>query len=568
MFKKLFCILLIMNLFIGNKVYADELTPPEQPVIENMSSDEANELINEYNSEVDSYNQQVDEYNKKVDDDYDAAVIDYNNQKQEVENHNAEEDRKVEEVETHNSEEDAKVEKSQQELEIIEGKVEANAPGTSVSNFTTNPDELPNDWSDETEDLKTIEVEEAEEKSGETAKIINLHLYLDSDEVPDEIFEGGASLTNDNFVITQGIKDSLIFAEWEVATFDLNDTVTTRSEGIVYKDERIRHDGKNYKMQDYDARFIRNVEDYTQGVWNAGGSAIASNANTLEYGWGYDFETATGKGGETYISQFTPEERTQYYLDNGELKEETVEVRTVDKTEPKNILSIFVYLFQRLWDEPTEYEPQYEEYTPDYMEMPDEPIKGEYKEKLDHMDNVPDDPKPPVVPSDPVVPDPTPVDPDPVDPTPDPVVPRNPVDPIPEEIEPIKEEDPIIEEDIIIEIEPDDIPQALPEGSWALFNLICAILTALSTILTIIFFKRKVDEEDEEGDKIVKNSYMTILASVVLTVGSIWLFLITEDMRLPMVIFDKYSPIMFILLLIGICDIFIRARKEEDKQEE
>lgn len=558
MFKKLFCILLIMNLFIGNKVYADELTPPEQPVVENMSSDEANELINEYNSEVDSYNQQVDEYNQKVDDDYDAAVIDYNNQKQEVEDHNAEEDRKIGEVETHNSEEDAKVEKSQQELEIIEGKVEANAPGTSVSNFTTNPDELPTDWSDETEDLKTIEIEEAEEKSGETAKIINLHLYLDSTEVPGEIFEGGSNLTNDNFTLTQDIKDSLIFAEWEVATFDLNDTVTTRSEGIVYKDERIRHEGKNYKVQDYDARFIRNVEDYTQGAWNAGGSAIASNANTLEYGWGYDFDTQTGKGGETYISQFTPEERTQYYLDNGELKEETVEVRTVDKTEPKNILSIFVYLFQRFWDEPTEYEPQYEEYTPDYMEMPDEPVKGEYKEKLNHMDNVPDDPKPPVIPS-----DPTPVDPDPEPDTPRPA----PVDPKPEPvIEEVEEPVEIVEEEVVI-IEPEEVPQALPEGSWALFNLICAILTALSTILTIIFFKRKV-EEDEEEDKIIKNSYMTILASVVLTVGSIWLFLITEDMRLPMVIFDKYSPVMFILLLIGICDIFIRAREEENKQEE
>lgn len=557
MFKKLFCILLIMNLFIGNKVYADELTPPEQPVIENMSSDEANELINEYNSEVDSYNQQVDEYNQKVDDDYNAAIIDYNNQKQEVEDHNAEEDRKVGEVETHNSEEDAKVEKSQQELEIIEGKVEANAPGTSVSNFTTNSDELPTDWSDETEDLKTIEIEEAEEKSGETAKIINLHLYLDSTEVPGEIFEGGSNLTNDNFTITQDIKDSLIFAEWEVATFDLNDTVTTRSEGIVYKDERIRHEGKNYKVQDYDARFIRNVEDYTQGAWNAGGSAIASNANTLEYGWGYDFDTQTGKGGETYISQFTPEERTQYYLDNGELKEETVEVRTVDKTEPKNILSIFVYLFQRFWDEPTEYEPQYEEYTPDYMEMPDEPVKGEYKEKLNHMDNVPDDPKSPVIPS-----DPTPVDPDPEPDTPRPI----PVDPKPEPIiEEVEEPVEIVEEEVVI-IEPEEVPQALPEGSWALFNLICAILTALSTILTIIFFKRKV-EEDEEEDKIIKNSYMTILASVVLTIGSIWLFLITEDMRLPMVIFDKYSPIMFILLLIGICDIFIRARKEEDRQE-
>jgi hypothetical protein len=39
-----------------------------------------------------------------------------------------------------------------------------------------------------------------------------------------------------------------------------------------------------------------------------------------------------------------------------------------------------------------------------------------------------------------------------------------------------------------------------------------------------------------------------------------------EDMRLPMVFFDKFSPIMFILLVVGVLAIFTRARKEEEEE--
>lgn len=555
--KKLLCILLLIPyLLMTNNVYADELTPPEQPVIsDNTSVEDANRIIEEYNTEAEQYNEYVDEYNAQVDNDYAEAVEDYNSKVDEVTEHNQVEDEKVAEVEAYNAEEDEKVTKSQEELEIIEQKVENNLPGTEVVNYTTDADNLPTDWSDVTpvEDLRTIEVEKSDDQSGETARIINLHLYLDSEYVPNELFIGGSNLTNDQFLLSQELKDALIFAEWEVAEFDLNDTVTTMSEATVYQDERIRHDGKNYKVQNYDSRFIRNVEDYTQGAWMASGT-IASNANTLEYGWGYDFETGEGKGGDIYISQFTPEERIQYYLEDGELKEEAVEVRTIDGTEPKNILSIFSYIFQRFWEEPVEYEPDYHEYTPDYMEMPEEPTKGEYLNKVDLMDlrgSVPEE-----APKKVIEPDPEPVIEEPV---PTPFIDNTAKK---EEVKPV--DDVIIE---IIDTDPpmtDDSTEVEEEKTWALFNLICSILTALSTLLTVIFFKRKVDENEEE---IIKNSYITLLLSVILSVGSIWLFLITEDITLKMAIFDKYSPIMFILLLVGICGIFTRAKKKEKPEE-
>lgn len=524
----------------SSKVWAEEgeITPPEPPVVENMEADEANELIEQYNVEVDEYNAAVDQYNQQVDDNYQQKVEEYNEE--------------VEKAEAHNAAEDEKVEKSQQEMEIIEDKIEADAPGTTIENFTTNPDELPDDWSDTTDDLKTIEVEKSDDPCGETVKIINLHLYLDADEVPGEVFIGGSDLTNDHFSLTQDIKDILVFAEWEVATFDLEDTVTTRSEGIVYKDERIRHDGKNYKVQDYDARFIRNIEDYTQGAWIPS-SVIASNANTLDYGYGYDFETGEGKGGETYISQFNAEERTQYYLENGELKEETIEVRTVDKTEPKNILSIFTYIFQRFWDEPTEYEP-------DYMEMPEEPVKEEYLEKAEKMDLIETGGS--------VIPDPTP---DPVVPDePTPIVPQNPEPVTPKDPEP---DEPIAIEPVIIQsaIIPDlQIPLARytePQSNWALFNLICVILTAiiaLVAIITMLNREKHYDENNEEYKKILVSKMVSILPAGL----SIMIFIMTEDMTLPMVFIDKWSFVMLVILIINACILFITKRDDEQKPKE
>lgn len=566
MFKKLIVLVSILFIVTGNPVYADEITVPTQPDISDKTPQEANKLIEEYNAEVDSYNTEVDSYNEKVDSDYDAAVTEYEEKVIEVTEHNKAEDEKVAEAEAHNAEEDEKVAYSQEELEIIESKVEEDAPGTTIENYTESAEDLPEDWSDQTEELHTIEIEEAEDKSGEEVSIANIHLYLNSEYAPSEIVKG-LTITNEGFEFTQEVKDNLLFAEWEVAKFDLNDRVTVSSEGETYKDDTIHHDGRNYRIQAYDSRFVRNVEDYTQGVWIAS-SMVVSNCNTVEDGWGYDFETGEGKGGETYTFEFTPEERTQYYYEDGELVPETVIERTTDGSQPKNILSIFTYIFQRLWNEPEEYVPEYVEYEPDYMEEPEEPVKGEYLEKLDHMDliDIPDDPEP--IPDDPtptppeiiIVPDdpnPTPT-PEPTPVVPDPVEPE-PVDPEPIDPEPIEP----------IDIDDDPVPHTDPVvGNWALFNLICSILTAVATLLKVIFFRRKErDESSEEEEVTIKNSYLIPLSSLVLTICSFYLFFITEDTTLPMVMFDKFSPIMFIMLVIGILILFAKAKKEEQKEE-
>ena len=563
MFKKFIILFSILFIISGNPIYADEIVVPTQPDVTDKTPQEANEEITKYNEEVDVYNEKVDEYNAQIDSDYEKAVVDYEQKVEEVTEHNKVEDEKVAEVETHNAEEDEKLAKSQEELAIIDSKIEADAPGNTIENFTESAEDLPTDWSDTTDELHTIKIEEAEEKSGEEVKIINLHLYLDGESVPSTVIDN-TKLINDHFELTQEVKNNLLFAEWEVATFDLNDRVTVKGEGEDYKNNTIRHDGKNYRIQAYDARHVRAVEDHTQGAWIPG-SIVEYNCNTAETGWGYDFDTMEGKGGETYTFEFNEVDKTQSYLYNGNVMTETVKERTIDGSEPKNILSVFTYIFQRLWSEPVEYEPEYQEYTPDYMEQPEEPVKGEYLEKLDHMDlvDIPDEPDP--------VPD---------DPTPEPSVPELIIVPDPEPTPTPVEQEPTIEPEPVVEpeptVEPVEIPdkptpESLPvsKGSWALFNLICAILTGISTILTALFFKRKEKKEnDNENDVTIKNSYLKPLSSVVLSVATIWLFIITEDMRLPMVIFDKFSPIMFILLVIGLMIMLLKNKKEKENQEE
>lgn len=562
--RKLSIVLLALLLSLGQtyRVAAEEApTPPDTT---DVSPTEANKMIEEYNAAATEYNEYVDQYNEQVDATYESDLENYQEQVQVVTEHNAAEDVKVAEVEEHNVQEDEKLAKSQEELAIVESKVEADAPGTTIENFTESADELPTDWTDTSEELHTIKVEEAEEKSGEEVKIINLHLYLDGEYVPSTVIDN-TKLTNDHFELTQEVKNNLLFAEWEVATFDLNDRVTVKGEGEDYKSNTIRHDGKNYRIQAYDARHVRAVEDHTQGAWIPG-SIVEYNCNTAETGWGYDFDTMEGKGGETYTFEFNEVDKTQSYLYNGKVMTETVKERTIDGSEPKNILSVFTYIFQRLWSESEEYVPEYQEYTPDYMAEPEEPVKGEYLDKVELMDliDIPTPeptpepgPAPKSIPEPTPEPEPTPQPSVPVTPTPEPTLPEVLVE-VPDETVP----EPVVEP---VEIPDEPAPQAAPKGSWALFNLICSILTAISTLLTGIFFKRKA-EEDEEKQTVVKNSYLIPVSSLVLSVCSIWLFIITEDMRLPMVFFDKFSPIMFILLVAGVLAIFTRARKEEEKE--
>ena len=170
---------------------------------------------------------------------------------------------------------------------------------------------------------------------------------------------------------------------------------------------------------------------------------------------------------------------------------------------------------------------------------------------------------------------PPPVPPVPVpDPDPDPIIP----DPDPEPEVWIPEiETPLVEEVTIPDAE---IPQA-GRGAWALLNLILTIVTALVSVLALIFYigKKRDDEEDEEEEtrsasadeeeeeqKTKRKGLLRIL-TLVPAILAVIVFIFTEDMRLPMTFIDGWTPLMIAIALVEVF-MGILCKKEKNKDEE
>ena len=97
-------------------------------------------------------------------------------------------------------------------------------------------------------------------------------------------------------------------------------------------------------------------------------------------------------------------------------------------------------------------------------------------------------------------------------------------------------------------------------GYWALINLLCAIATALlSLIMLIRYFGKRKDEEElaapATGEMVTRDvdeqrGGLARIASLIPAIGGIIAFVITEDMSLPMAMVDKWTVLMVIILAV------------------
>ncbi|MCR4855680.1 MAG: hypothetical protein K5908_05875, partial [Erysipelotrichaceae bacterium] len=185
-------------------------------------------------------------------------------------------------------------------------------------------------------------------------------------------------------------------------------------------------------------------------------------------------------------------------------------------------------------------------------------------------------------------PDPDP-DPDPEPEPPTPPTPRPTPDPEPEpepEPTPVEPEPEPAPEPI--EIPDDDVPEALPEKYWALINLLASIgtvLTALGMVITF-FRKKKEDEEEEENaeeaqvvrtaaseeedeeeedeeNKRKKSKFLGLLPAI----ASVIIFILTEDMRNPMILIDKYTLLMVVIMLVNFLVAYLTRNKKKDDDD-
>lgn len=112
-------------------------------------------------------------------------------------------------------------------------------------------------------------------------------------------------------------------------------------------------------------------------------------------------------------------------------------------------------------------------------------------------------------------------------------------------------------------------------GAWALVNLICTILTGLGAIIAA--FRRK-EEEDEDADRAEdeednrgKKMFAAKTAGILTAIAAVIVFILTEDMTLPMIMIDKWTLLMVIMLAVQIIAAVMNkkaAEVEEDEESE
>lgn len=450
----------------------------------------------EYNNQVEEYNEKAETYNEEIDKEYEEqkAIVDANNEF-------------VEHVKD----------------EIEEDTSEAHG----FENYTENGNDVPTNWEDNTneDNLKTITVEKSENPEGTTVKAINIHLYLDesSNEVPYNFYE---FINDEDFELSEELKERIVLAEWETAEFDANDTVYMYGENAEFAGNKVYINGQRKWMgENPNYYFFREIEGYTQGLWYQSGDMVASNATIQES----EYENF----GTTHVVEFEEQEREVSYLYNGEPQTETITTRTTNLFEPlKNIFSIFTYMFYRLDEEPVEME---------------EPIKKEHLELVEPMKLLKEKEKP-VIEDVPIpivvepIPEPTPI-PEPIldpEPTPNP--------------SPIPEPTPSVIPIILEETEDERVPLANyteegnPSGYWALINLILTILTILG------IFKFNKDNEYH-------------ISMIILPIIAIVAFILTENIFLPMRLVDKYTILMVIIFISQLLVHLFEKEKEKENKE-
>lgn len=115
-----------------------------------------------------------------------------------------------------------------------------------------------------------------------------------------------------------------------------------------------------------------------------------------------------------------------------------------------------------------------------------------------------------------------------------------------------------------VNIDENQVPQA--QGArWALLNLLLAIGCALAMVgLWIGYFvgKKKQQEENEPEDSIKRKGLWRLLSALP-GLGSIIVFLLTENMKNPMVFTDHWTLLMAIIAVVQVAVIVMATKKHE-----
>ena len=117
-------------------------------------------------------------------------------------------------------------------------------------------------------------------------------------------------------------------------------------------------------------------------------------------------------------------------------------------------------------------------------------------------------------------------------------------------------------------------------GAWALVNLILTVLTVLGSVMLLVGYigKKQKEREDEDGNVIlnaegeaemddIKKKGGWRLASILPAVAAVIAFILTENMRLPMVLVDKWTLLMIVIALVQLLVAYFSRKKTQEPEQ-
>ena len=119
-------------------------------------------------------------------------------------------------------------------------------------------------------------------------------------------------------------------------------------------------------------------------------------------------------------------------------------------------------------------------------------------------------------------------------------------------------------------VEDAEVPMAAT-GAWALVNLIMMIVTILGSLIMMIRSLRRKQEtknEEEETIETKRRRRGMRLLTIVPALASLAAFILTENMSLPMILTDKWTLLMAVILIVqAVLMIVSRDKKTEEAAE-
>ena len=557
-----------------------EQAAPEKPA---ATSHKDNSKIEEYNKKVDEYNESARQHNESVDREYEAAVEETNRMNEEIDKHNTAEQQRVKDAEERNAKaqsdadeanlkideenaaEKARVDQINKEEEekanaSQEARLAAEAQNKETEEHNAKVEKYNADMEQYKKDLAQYEydlkIEAQILKLGyESVEQYNAKIDKAYNTPAKESVEKNANAkeisVNNTYTVQEAAEKSgvkvIVHIEHvfqgtdlkytEDFEIDANDVITVNPISTIGEQT----------SPGYATFYYNTDEQHQMGYWMEAYSSIGSNAKYNQSGWDCgDTHVISYKDGKNHASD-KEEIVVEYNYMWNPLKVYKTYNTPNAPTEPENPGEA-----RALVDLPELYAPNYVTYEEkqhvtaeleeisaadlwDYIASPE---KKEYMSLMDHMDLF-DVPEKSVV--------------SPVEKKSSPVAANA---TIANELMPLAdvEAELVSENAVPTTIMDSETPQS-SNGAWALINLLCALATAiLSLIMMIRYFGTR-----REG--------ILRFASLIPAIGAIAAFILTENMANSMIITDKWTVMMVIILAVQTGVALLVSKKDSSNED-